>query len=431
MQKKVLLYKIKYGNIQLPLRKRGGRMPNFKYVALTPQGKEIKGTIEANDVEDATAKIKTEGNIPVKVSEETFLDKDLSIGKKGGKVKSRDFSIFCRQFVSIVGAGVTIVNALDMLADSTQNKTLKAAIQNVSASVNKGETLAGAMRKETCFPPLLNNMVEAGESSGSLEVAFDRMGTQFEKETRTASMIKKACIYPIAIIVVLIAVIIIMLAFVIPVFADMFADAGAKLPWITQLLLDMSNFVKTKWYILILAVIVLVVAFKVFASTQFGKYFLADAMIKLPIFGNLTVKGASSSFCRTMSTLLAAGVPVIEALDITAKTMSNLRFQDAVYMIREQVAQGRQMSEPIEECGLFPPTVIHMCRIGEETGNIEHMLTTAADYFDEEVEAATEQVAAVIEPCIIVVMAVIVGGVIMAIMMPMMSMYDMAGGGEV
>ncbi len=402
-------------------------MPNFKYVVLTPQGKEKKGSIEASDVESATAQLKAEGNIPVKVSEETFLDKDLSLGG-GGKVKPRDFSVFCRQFVSIVGAGVTIVNALGMLADSTQNKVLKTAIQNVAANVSKGETLAGAMRKETCFPPLLNNMVEAGESSGSLEVAFERMGVQFEKQTKMQSMITKACIYPIAIIVVLIAVVIIMLAFVIPTFSDMFNDAGMKLPWITQLLLDMSDFIRYKWYILIIAVVAIVVAIKLFTSTEFGKYFMADMMIKLPIFGDLTVKGASSSYARTMSTLLVAGVPVVEALDITAKTMSNLRFQDAVLTTKEQVAQGRAMSVPLEECGLFPPTLIHMCRIGEETGNIESMLNTCADYFDDEVEAATEKVAATIEPIIIVVMAVVVGGIIMAIMTPMMSMYEIAGG---
>lgn len=406
-------------------------MPSYKYTILTPQGKEKKGSIEANDAEHATNLLKADGSIVTKVQEEGLLDKELSFSFGGGGVKARDLSVFCQQFHSITGAGVSIVNALEMLGEQTENKALRDAINNTRASVEKGSSLAESMKKESVFPSLLINMVEAGEASGSLETAFERMATHFEKDARLKALIKKSAIYPIAIIVVLVVVVIVMLVMVIPTFKDMFEEAGSELPWVTQALVDMSNFMINRWYLLLIIIAAIVIAVRMFASTNTGKYFFADLKIKLPVFGTLTVKTASAQFARTMSTLMAAGVPVIEALEIVGKTMSNLRFRDAIYVAKEQVAIGRPLSEPLKESGLFPPTILHMVGIGEETGNLEHMLTTAADYYDEEVENATEAVASIIEPMIIVVMAVIVGGVIMAIMMPMMSMYDIAGGSEV
>ena len=406
-------------------------MPSYKYTAYTKEGKEKKGSIEADDKDAAVKLIKAEGNTPIKIEEEGLKDKDLNFSFGGKKATSRDLSIFCRQFVSISKAGVSIVDALEMLADQTENKELKKAIYDTMTSVQKGETLAVSMKKQgKIFPPLLINMVEAGEASGNLDVAFDRMATQFEKDTRLKSMVKKAMIYPAALSVVIVGVIIIMMAFVVPTFSDMYADMGQKLPMITLAVVGMSNFVVNKWYVLIAVAAVLIIGFKVFKSTEQGTYILADLAIKAPIFGKMTVKSAAATFARTLSTLTAAGISMIEALEITGKTMKNVRFRDELFNAKDKVAQGRPLSEPLKAGGLFPNMIVHMIGIGEETGNLEDMLLTAAGYYEEEVEVTTESISTVVEPMIICVMAGIVGVIIMAVLIPMFGMYSLAGGGE-
>lgn len=407
-------------------------MPNFKYTAYGKDGKELKGTIEAESREAALAQLKAEGNIPTNVAEEGMFDKDINLSFGGKKVAPRDLSVFCRQFVSITTAGVAIIDALEMLADQTENKTLKDAIIDTKISVAKGETLAGSMAKQgKVFPPIMINMIAAGEASGNLETAFDRMGTQFEKQTKLNSLVKKSMIYPIALLVVIVVVVIAMMVLVIPTFSDMYADMGQKLPALTQMLMACSDFVVEKWYILIIAVALIVVGFKVFKATKQGTYLLAKLSIKAPIFGTLTVKTAAANFARTLSTLTASGISMIEALEIAGKTMKNVIFRDAVLEAKEKVAQGRPLSEPLKNGKVFPNMIVHMIGIGEETGNMEDMLVTAATYYEEEVEVATEAVTAVIEPLIIVVMAGIVGVIIMAVLIPMFGMYDIASGGEV
>ena len=404
-------------------------MPSFKYVAYGKDGKEIKGSIEAESQEAATAQIKADGLIPTSVVAAGLLDKDLNfdIGG-GGKVTPRDLSVFCRQFVSITTAGVAIVDALEMLADQTESKALKAAIMDTKLSVQKGETLANSMaRQGKVFPDIMINMVAAGEASGNLETAFDRVGVQFEKQTRLNALVKKSLIYPIALMVVIVVVVIAMMVLVIPTFSDMYADMGQTLPWITQMLVDCSDFIMTKWYVLIIAVVLIVVAFNVFAATKAGTYILATISMKAPIFGTLTVKTAAANFARTLSTLTASGISMIEALEIAGNTMKNVIFKDAVLEAKDKVAQGRPLSEPLKVGKVFPNMIVHMIGIGEETGNMEEMLVTAASYYEEEVEVTTQSVTALIEPLIIVVMAAIVGTIIMAILIPMFGMYEIAG----
>ena len=407
-------------------------MPNFKYVAYSKEGKEVKGTIEAADKDEAVYKLKEEGQMVVSVDKGSALDQDLnlSFGKK--KASTRDLSVFCRQFVSISTAGVAIVDALEMLGDQTENKALQEAIYNVKASVQKGDTLANSMRQQDgIFPPMMVNMVEAGESSGSLEVAFERMAIQFEKSTKIKSLVKKSMIYPIALTVIVIGVVVVMMILVIPTFSDMYADMGQELPALTRGVVALSDFIVGKWYILIAVIVVAVFAIKAFVATDTGKYVKADLGMKMPIFGKLTVKSASAQFARNLSTLTAAGISMVDALEIVAKTMSNLRFKDAVLEAKEKVTQGRPLSEPLKASAVFPNMIIHMIGIGEETGNMDDMLITAATYYEEEVEVATEQVSAVIEPLLIVVMAGIVGTIIMSVLIPMFGMYDIAGGGDV
>lgn len=407
-------------------------MPNFKYVTYSKEGKEVKGTIEAADKDEAVYKLKEEGQMVVSVDKGSALDQDLNISFGKKKASTRDLSVFCRQFVSISTAGVAIVDALEMLGDQTENKALQEAIYNVKASVQKGDTLANSMRQQDgIFPPMMVNMVEAGESSGSLEVAFERMAIQFEKSTKIKSLVKKSMIYPIALTVIVIGVVVVMMILVIPTFSDMYADMGQELPAITRAVVALSDFIVGKWYILIAIIVVAVIAIKAFVATDTGKYVKADLGMKMPIFGKLTVKSASAQFARNLSTLTAAGISMVDALEIVAKTMSNLRFKDAVLEAKEKVTQGRPLSEPLKASAVFPNMIIHMIGIGEETGNMDDMLITAATYYEEEVEVATEQVSAVIEPLLIVVMAGIVGTIIMAVLIPMFGMYDIAGGGEV
>lgn len=407
-------------------------MPNFKYLAYSKDGKEVKGSIEAEDKEDAVRIVKEQGNMVIKVDSESALDKDINISFGSKKAGSRDLSVFCRQFVSISGAGVAIVDALEMLGDQTECKPLQDAIYNVKASVQKGETLAGSMKQQNgIFPEIMINMIEAGESSGNLETSFERMAIQFEKSTKIKQLVKKSMIYPIALSVVILGVIILMMGFVVPTFSDMYKDMGQELPMITRVVVGISDFVVGEWYIIIIAVVAFVIGYKVFAASENGKYIISDIKRKMPIFGKLTVKSASAQFARNLSTLTAAGISMIDALEIVAKTMPNLRFRDAVLDARDKVAQGRPLSEPLKTTAVFPNMIIHMIGIGEETGNMDDMLITAATYFEEEVEATTEQVAAVIEPLIIVIMAAIVGVIIMAILIPMFGMYSLAGGGEV
>lgn len=406
-------------------------MPSYKYTAYSKEGKEIKGSIEADDKETAMQQIKSEGKIPISVNEEGLFDKDINISFGGKKASARDLSIFCRQFVSISSAGVAIVDALEMLADQTENKELRAAITDTKISVQKGETLANSMRRQgKIFPSIMINMIEAGEASGNLDISFDRMATQFEKQTKLQALVKKSMIYPIALLVIVIGVVIAMMVVVIPSFSDMYADMDQELPLLTRALMACSDFIVGKWYILIVVVVIIVIAFKVFAASDKGKYILANISMKMPIFGKLTVKSAAATFARTLSTLTASGISMIDALEITGKTMKNVIFRDAVLEAKEKVAQGRPLSEPLKNGKVFPNMIVHMIGIGEETGNMEDMLITAASYYEEEVEVATQATAAVVEPLIIVVMAGIVGVIIMAILIPMFGMYDLAGGEE-
>ena len=399
-------------------------MAGYLYSAIDARGKEKKGRMEAPDKERVFHTLKADGYIPVSIKELGILGRDIQI-QIGNPVKPRDLSIFSRQFVSVLSAGVPIIRALQMLAEQTENKKLRQAILDTQTLVERGERLADAMRNQgRIFPPIMINMVEAGEASGSLELALERISVQFEKESRIKAMLQKAMIYPVMLGVVSLGVIIIMLAFVIPRFMAMFADMDMQMPALTLAIMDMSNFVVTRWYIIAAAVLLIILLVSAFRSSKAGQEFFAKAALKLPIFGKLNVKTASARFTRTLSTLLTSGIPLMEAIDITARTMDNLMVKKMLLEAKEEVARGVPLSVPIYSSGIFPPMVYHMTKVGEETGNLDKMLATVADYYDEEVEAATSSLAAAMDPIIIVVLALIVGTLVMAMMQPMFSMYD-------
>lgn len=399
-------------------------MANFMYEALDKKGNAVKGTVVAENIDLARAEVKEQGVMLLDIKEQGALNKEIKIDI-GGKPKPRDLSVFCRQFVSMLRAGVTILDALKMLADSTENKKLKEAIQGVRVSTEKGETLSSAVAEyPKVFPELMVNMIAAGEASGSLDVALDRMATQFERSAKTGAAVKKAMIYPIVVCIVAIAVVIVMLVVVIPSYMDMFKDLGTDLPGITKAVMAASNFIMNKWFILVPIIIAIVVGVMNFAKTDTGKHFFGKIAIKIPAISNLVIKSASAQMARTLSTLLAAGIPLVEAVEIVSDIMTNIYFEEALADAKNEVMIGQPLSRPLEDCGLFPPMVYYMVRIGEETGNNEEMLDKLADYYEDEVEMAVAGLMSAMEPAIIVVLAGVVGVILGACMAPMLTMYE-------
>ena len=399
-------------------------MATFGYEAIDSSGKTQKGSVEADNIDKARQDLTGQGLVVVSVTEQNALTKDINIDI-GGKPTARDLSVFCRQFVSMVRAGVTILDALKMLADATENKKLKQAIVEVRANAEKGESLADSLAQHPkIFPGLMINMVAAGEASGSLDKSMERMATQFERSNKTMALVKKAMMYPMVLCIVMVAVVIVMLVFVIPNYASMFADLGTDLPGITKAVMAASDFVKAYWFVIVPVVIAIVVGVRAFSATDMGKHFFGQIAIKLPLTKDLVVKSASAQMARTLSTLLGSGVPLIEAVDIVSGTMTNIYFKEALEDAKDEITIGQPLSRPLERCGLFPPMVYHMTRIGEETGNTEDMLNKLADYYEEEVEMAVQTLMAAMEPMIIVVMAAIVSVLIAACMAPMLTMYQ-------
>lgn len=402
-------------------------MAEFQYRVITPEGKEKKGTMEGKSIEQVTGVLKAQKNVILSVSEASLMSRDINFSL-GGRVSARDYSIFCRQFVSIISAGVSIINALEMMRDQTENRTLKKALGEVYEDVSKGESMAGAMKKHSkVFPSMLCNMVEAGEASGSMEVAFERMAVQFEKENKLKQSVKKAMIYPIVLLVVMVGVLFLMMIWVIPNFMGMFAELDTELPPITQAVVNMSDFVIAKWWLILLVVAAAIALFKTYAASPSGKFVLGGIALKIPVFGKLQTKSECARLGRTLCTLLGAGVPMMDAIEITGRSMENVHYKKAMMDAKDQVMRGMALSRPLKTCGLFPPMVVHMVSIGEETGNIETMLENVANYYEDDVQVATEQVMALMEPMIIVVMALVVGVLIMAIMQPMLTLYESIG----
>lgn len=399
-------------------------MASYGYEAIDAAGKTVKGSMEADNIDKVRSDLRNQGLTVMDVKEQSLLTKDINIDI-GGKPKARDLSVFCRQFVSMIRAGVTILDALRMLTEATENKKLKQAVNEVRISAEKGETLAGSIAEHPkVFPELMVNMVAAGESSGSIDKSLERMAIQFERSNKTKGLIKKAMMYPIVVIIVAIVVIIVMLVKVIPSYVTMFDQMGTELPGITKAVQAASNFIIQKWFILVPCVILAAVAIIQFSRTDAGKHFFGKVTLSIKPIRMLVVKTASAQMARTLSTLLGSGVPLVEAVGIVANTMTNVYFREAMEEAKDDIMIGQPLSVPLQRCGLFPPMAYHMIRIGEESGNTEEMLDKLADYYEEEVEMAVATVMAAMEPMIIVVLAAIVLVLVGACMAPMLTMYD-------
>lgn len=397
-------------------------MAVFNYKVVDKNGKNKKGTIEAPNRDGAEKKLKADGYAIMSLTEQ---NSPFSGGLIKKKVKSKDLAVFCKQFSAVIRAGVTIISALELMGDQIENKTLQRAVMDAKTYVEKGGTLADALRVNSeVFPPIMINMVAAGESSGNLEICLDRLTEHFEKDNALSAKIKGAMTYPIVVFIVMIIVVIVVMVMVIPNFSSMFAEMGTQLPLATRIMVAASNFIIHKWWLLIIIVAAIVIGCKAFKRSSVGEQLFANMAIKMPIFGNLTIKSACSRFARTMSTLMASGISMIDAVEQVAKMMDNKIIRDGLLDAKTQVAKGIPLSKPLKDMEMLPPMLSAMTKIGEETGDIEEMLSKVADYYDEEVEEATNKLTAAMEPLIMVVLACIVGMIVAAVYGPIMSMYS-------
>lgn len=398
-------------------------MANFQYNALDRAGNRRKGSISAPDIAGARAILRRQGLTPVDLKPETLLNKDFSFDFAP---KKKDISMLFKQIASLLRAGVSITETLDLIVNTIpkNSKLLLKAVQGTRQDVQKGETLANAMRKyPRCFDNMTVNMVEAGESSGSLDDSFESIAEQIDKSDAISSAIKKALIYPIIVLIVAVIVIIVLLVLVVPSFMKMFEDIDVKMPAITIAVVKLSDFVKNNIILIILGVIALVVLFRVFKKSAFGSDLLARMAIKLPGIGPFVVKSQCSKFARTLGVMQQAGLTLTNSLDITAGVVTNLKFKQATVKTKDLVMTGVPLAEAMEQQGIFPIMITKMVGIGESTGDLTTMLVKTADYYDKQTQDATDALMSIMSPATIILLLVVVGPILAAVLAPMLALY--------
>lgn len=397
-------------------------MPGFNYTAINRNGKRVRSSLDASSIETAKSSLRGAGYTILDIKEQTTLNRDIEIPFLGNP-KAKDMAVFCRQFVSILRAGVSVASVLAMLGQQTSNKKLRAAIREMQADVEKGEALATSMRRHPkIFPAILVNMVSAGEASGNLEESFRQMELYFERSKRTKSKVTSAMIYPCVLIVVMIVVLIVMMTKIIPNFLKTFEDMDAELPKITQGVMAVCEWFKSWWWVPLLVLVTLIVGGVLFHRTDKGKHFFGWLARKTPVVGNLTVKTACATFCRTMEVLIGSGLTLTDSMDLAASNMGNIYYLEAIRDARALVAEGTPLRESLVRTGIFPPMVSNLVGVGEETGDLQSMMGKVADYYDEEVDEATKKLLNLMEPAIIIFMAVFVVIIVLAIYLPMINM---------
>jgi type IV pilus assembly protein PilC len=397
-------------------------MPKFAYSARPAAGGDIQnGEIELANKDDVLAYLHKQRMIPVSVREKA---KEFRI-QFGTGVKTRDVVIFTRQFATMINSGLPLVQSLDILAEQTENPNLRKTIQDVLYDVESGHTLADAMGKhQKIFSELYVNMVAAGEAGGILDTILLRLAAFLEKNDALLRKIKGAMIYPAVILSVAAIAICILLIFVIPTFQKMFSSAGVPLPLPTRIVIAASAVLQSYWWAIAIAIAAIIFGIRSFYKTDQGQLTIDALLLKLPILGDVQRKSAVSRFTRTLGTLVSSGVSILEGLEITAKTAGNRVIHDAVMGSRASIAGGETIAGPLKESGVFPPMVVQMINVGEQTGGLDEMLTKIADFYDEEVDAAVDAMLSAMEPIMIVVLGVVVGGMIVAMYLPIFDMIN-------
>ena len=401
-------------------------MPVFSYSArpATGVGGIQNGEVDLTSKDEVLAYLHKQKLIPVSVREKP---KDLSF-TFGTGIKTRDIVIFTRQFATMINSGLPLVQALDILAEQTENTSLRKVIQDVLYDVESGHTLADAMGKHPkVFTDLFVNMVAAGEAGGILDTILLRLATFLEKNDALVRKIKGAMIYPAVIAFVATSAVAILLIFVIPTFQQMFDAAGVPLPLPTRVVIFMSIVLQGYWWAILIGIIATALGIRQAYQTSSGRLFIDRTILNVPILGDMQRKAAVARFTRTLGTLVSSGVSILEGLEITAKTAGNRVIHDAVMNSRASIAGGETIAGPLKESGVFPPMVVQMINVGEQTGGLDEMLTKIADFYDEEVDAAVEALLSAMEPIMIVVLGVVVGGMIVAMYLPIFDMINAVG----
>jgi type IV pilus assembly protein PilC len=405
-------------------------LSKFDYQVRDKQGKMVTGQLEADSQATVASKLKSMGYAPVSIDEvkEAGLSMEIKIPGLSDRVGLKDLAIFSRQFATMIGSGLSLIRALTILKEQTENSKLAEVIDEVRQGVEAGESLSSAMAvHDKVFPKLFIAMVRAGEAAGMLDQVLLRVAAMFEADVKLRAKIKSAMTYPVIVLIMALGLSTVMLVFIVPVFEGMFADLGGELPWLTRMLVRASDFVTSIVGVITYIVVpaVLWFGYKRIRSTEMGRFGLDVLKLKLPVFGPLFHKIALTRFARNLSTLMAAGVPILQALEITADTVNNGPVALALKDVQESVRQGESINGPLSTHEVFPPMVVQMIAVGEETGNIDGMLGKVSDFYDTEIESTAESLTALMEPLMIGVIGAIVGGMVIALYMPMFAIFDL------
>ncbi|HME63177.1 MAG TPA: type II secretion system F family protein [Candidatus Binatia bacterium] len=408
-------------------------MAIFVWEGRTAQGRLVKGdNLEAPSLEAALARLREQRirPIPSRVREKgRGLEKEISIPGFGDKVTTKDISLATRQLATMIDAGLPIVQCLDILAQQSDSKLLCKTISAVKKDVEGGTTLADALRKHPkIFDDLYVNMVEAGEAGGILNTILNRIALFIEKANRLKKKVKGAMIYPCAIVCVAVIVVAVLMIFVIPVFAELYGGMGKALPMPTQICIDISNWFVAYWYVLVAVVAGAIMAVSFYYKTPAGRMNIDSLLLRMPIIGDLLRKVAVARFSQNMSLLLSSGVPILDGLAITGKTAGNKVVEKAILDSRVSISQGKTVAEPLRDSKIFPPLVCQMVAVGESTGGLDTMLKKVAELYEEEVDDAVNNLTAMMEPMIMVVLGVILGGLVIAMYLPIFQMGSLVGG---
>ncbi|MFO7986362.1 MAG: type II secretion system F family protein [Desulfatiglandaceae bacterium] len=397
-------------------------MPIYKWVAETRKGRTIKGELEAVDEKTARIQLKRR-SLEVKRLKEKPKDLFENIAFLQPTVKKKDIVIFTRQFSTMIDAGLPLVQGLSILAAQTENTTFRRILQEVVKDVEGGASLAEAMGKHPkVFNDLYVNLVAAGEVGGILDTILQRLANYIEKAEKLKARIKSAMTYPIIVVAIAIVVIAVILVFVIPVFEEMFADFGSALPLPTQLVVNMSRFVKGNIHYIIGVMILLGLLFKFYRNSKSGRKRTDALSLKLPVFGPLLKKVAVANFTRTLGTMISSGVPIINALEIVAKTSGNVILEEVIMDVRSGISEGQPIAEPLSENDIFPSMVIQMISVGEATGALDSMLEKIADFYDDEVDTAVETLTSMLEPLLMIFLGGAIGGLVISMYLPIFKM---------
>ncbi len=400
----------------------------FEYAVRDRAGKVVTGKIEAESPAQVAAKLKSMGYAPLKIGEVSSggMRMEISLPRLGAKVKLKEIAVFARQFSTMINSGLSMLRSLSILEEQQPNKKFAEVISEVRAEVESGSALSTSMAKHPdVFQPLMVNMIRAGEVGGFLDQVLNQIADNYEAEVKLRGKVKSAMTYPVAVLVMAILMTIGMLMFVVPTFAGLFTQLGGQLPAPTQILVNLSNFLKVAIVPLVILTIVGFVVWVRVKNTDRVREFVDPLKLKAPIFGSLFQKIALARFCRNLGTMLRSGVPILQALDIVADTSGNKVITHAVEDIEESVRQGESLTQPLSQHSVFPAMVVQMLAVGEDTGALDAMLAKIADFYDAEVESTTEQLTALIEPLMIAVLGGIVGSMIIALYMPIFKIFDL------